>query len=257
MTIKLFRMLCASSWIFLIFIQRAASQNTREVLDLEKIALIFDFPRSELTITNYLNKEVFIYTKKDSIEEQEGTLPPVNPKSIYQCYLISSKTPNAFLPITITVSKRDAYITPYVEKFIAEISTLPDLPISQQGRLPFGKFDLSGASSAILYREEIRVPAHPKQIIKKGDTWTKLDEYPKYHPAAVSIIQDSSSGVDIRIAVYECLYDSEPLVKVPGGEKYFAAFDTSEAYPKEPPKEPRKEVPILRIFKGRFQVVSE
>jgi hypothetical protein len=169
--------------------------------------------------------------------------------------LISSKTPNAFLPITITVSKRDAYITPYVEKFIAEISTLPDLPVSQQGRLPFGKFDLSGASSAILYHEEIRVPAHPKQIIKPGDTWTKLDEYPKYHPAAVSIIQDSLSGVDIRIAVYECLYDSEPLVKVPGGEKYFAAFDTSEADPKEPPREPRKEVPILRIFKGLNQIV--
>jgi hypothetical protein len=63
-------MLCASSWIYLVFIQRAASQNTSEVLDLERIAMIFDFPRSELTITNYLNKEVFIYTKKIQLKKR-------------------------------------------------------------------------------------------------------------------------------------------------------------------------------------------
>jgi hypothetical protein len=66
--------------------------------------------------------------------------------------------------------------------------------------------------------------------------------------AAVSIVRDASSEVDVRIAQYTSLYDPDILVKVPGGEEYFAAFN--EDHEDDP-----KESPILTIFKGLNQIV--
>jgi hypothetical protein len=99
-----------------------------------------------------------------------------------------------------------------------------------------------------LYIEEIRVPSHFKKIIEPGDTWTRQDEYPKFHPATVSIIRDASSEVDVRIAQYAELYYPDNLIKVPGGEEYFAAFN-------DDPEDNPKENPVPIIFKGLNQIV--
>lgn len=234
--------------VYLLLFGALWGQAPRSVIDLDRVADLLKFPRSELVISDYLDQEKFIYTKKNVSEENSGRMPPVDPASIYQSYWIASKTPNALLPIVITISKRDAYVTPYVDKFMAEASRLPDTPVSEKGRLPFGKFDLSETSSAIFYIEEMRVPAHSDQIIDPGDTWTRLDEYPTYSLAALSIVRDSSSEVDVRIAQYAGLYYPNKLVKVPGGEEYFAAFN-------EDPEDNPKENPILNIFKGLNQIV--
>jgi hypothetical protein len=223
-------------------------EDFKKFIDLDRVADLLKFPRSELVVTDYTAQEKFIYTKKTSTEDQRGEMPPVDPASIYQAYWIASKTPNALLPIVVTISKRDAYVTPYVNRFMAEANRLPETPVTEKGRLPFGKFELSGTSSAILYIEEIRVPAHSNQIIEPGDTWTRLDEYPKFHPAAVSIIRDASSEVDVRIAQYACLYYTDKLIKMPGGEEYFAAFN-------DDPEDNPKENSILNIFKGLNQIV--
>lgn len=233
---------------YLLLFGTTLGQDLRNVIDLERVADLLKFPKSELIITDYLDQEKFIYTKKTSTEDQRGLMPPVAPASIYQSYWIASKTPNALLPIIVTISKRDAYVTPYVDNFIAEASRLPESPVSEKGRLPFGKFDLTGTSSAILYIEQMRVPAHSKIVIEPGDTWTRPDEYPKFHLATISIVRDATSEVDVRIAHYASLYYPDSLVKVPGGEEYFAVFN-------DDPEDNPKESPILDIFKGLNQIV--
>jgi hypothetical protein len=195
-----------------------------------------------------LDQEKFIYTKKTSTEDQRGRLPPVDPESIYQSYWIASKTPNALLPIIVTLSKPDAYLTPKVKKIIEELKAYAATQRSQGVHSPFGDFGLPEASQASIFHEEIRVPAHSRQIIEPGDTWTRLDEYPKFHPATASIVRDASSEVDVRIAQYAELYYPDNLVKVPGGEEYFAAFN-------DDPEDNPKESPIFSIFKGLNQIV--
>jgi hypothetical protein len=225
-----------------------SGQDSGKIIDLDRVADLLKFPRSELVMTDYLNQEKFIHTKKTSTEDQRGQLPPVDPTSIYQSYWISSKTSNALLPIIITLSKPDAYLTPEVKKIIADYNSYASTQRAKDDHFPYGDFKLKGTTSASVYLKDIRVPAHSRQIIEPGDTWTRLDEYPKFHPAAVSIVRDASSEVDIRIAQYACLYDPDILVKVPGGEEYFAAFnDDAEDNPKEHP--------ILGIFKGLNQIV--
>lgn len=238
--------LCSA--VYLMLFGTSMGQDPKNVIDLDRVADLLKFPRSELVITDYLDQEKFIYTKKTSTEDQRGRMPPVDPASIYQSYWISSKTPNALLPIIVTLSKRDAYLTPEVKKIIEDYSAYAATQRAQGGHSHFGDFELPGASHASIYWKDIRVPAHSRQIIEPGDTWTRLDEYPKFHPAIVSIVRDASSEVDVRIAQYACLYYPDNLVKVPGGEEYFAAFN-------DDPEDNPKETPLFSIFKGLNQIV--
>jgi hypothetical protein len=238
--------LCLVCYVLLLGI--SLGQDPESIIDLDQVADLLKFPRYELVITNYFDQEKFIYTKKPSTEEQRGQMPPVDPNSIYQSYWIASKTPNAFLPIIITLSKPNAYLTPEVIKIIEDYNTYASTLRAKDDHFPYGDFKLLGASYASVYFKNTRVPAHSKQIIEPGDTWTRLDEYPKFHPAIVSIVRDAASEVDIRITQYTCLYDPEILVKVPGGDEYFAAFN-------DDPEDNPKENPILNIFKGLNQIV--
>jgi hypothetical protein len=222
--------------------------RTEPIINLDKVGKALGYPPEQLVIIDYLDQEKFIYTKKTSTEDQRGLMPPVDPASIYQSYSIVSKTPNALLPIVVTISKRNAYVTPYVDNFMAEANRLPEIPVSDKGRLPFGKFNLSGTSSAIFYMEEMRIPAQLKKIIEPGDTWTRQDEYPKFHMSSLSIVQDASSEVDVRIALYASLYYPNHLIQIPGGEEYFAAFN-------EEVSDNPKDLSILDIFKGLNQIV--
>jgi hypothetical protein len=95
--------LCLVCYVLLFGI--SLGQDLRSVIDLDQVADLLNFPRSELVMKNYLDQEKLIYTKKTSTEEQRGQMPPVDPKSIYESYWILSKTPNAFLHIIITLSK--------------------------------------------------------------------------------------------------------------------------------------------------------
>ncbi len=228
---------------FLLF-GTSSGQLPGSVIDLDRIADLLKFPRSELAITDYTAQEKFIYTKKTPSEEGRGRMPPVDPASILQSYWISSKTPNAFLPIIVTLSKPDAYLTPKVKKTIDAFKEYA----AQQSDYAYKDFEVKEASHASLFWEEIRVPAYDKIVIEPGDTWTRQDEYPKYHPASVSIVRDSLSEVDVRIAQYDRLYRSNKLIKLPGGEEYFAAFNEDlEDNPKPHP------VPIA--FNGLNQIV--
>ena len=242
--------------VYLLLFGISWGQAPSSVIDLDRIADLLKFPRSELVITDYLDQEKFIYTKKTPSEQDSGRLPPVDPALIYQSYWISSKNPNALLPIIVTLSEPDAYLTPKVKKAIEDLMTYAATQRSKGLYSPFGDFGLPEASQASIFPEEIRVPAHSKQIIEPGDTWTRLDEDPKFHPATVSIVRDALSEVDVRIAQYNGLYYPDDLVKVPGGEGYFAAFgDEPVDDPKEPSKKPPRETPIFSIFKGLNQIV--
>ena len=234
--------------VYLMLLGTLLGQDPASVIDLDRVADLLKFPRSELLITDYLDQEKFIYTKKNVSEENSGRMPPVDPASIYQSYWIASKTPNALLPIIVTLSRRDAYLTPKVKKMIEEFNAYAATQHVQGGHSSFGDFESPGASQASIFHEEIRIPAHSDQIIEPGDTWTRLDEYPTSHPATVSIVRDASSEVDVRIAQYAELYYPDNLVKVPGGEDYFAAFN-------DDPEDNPKESPIFTIFKGLNQIV--
>ncbi len=223
-------------------------QDPESIIDLDQVADLLKFPRSELVITNYLDQEKFIYTKKTSSEDQRGQLPPVDPTSIYQSYWIASKTPNAFLPIIVTLSKRDAYLTPKVKEIIKALSAHAVAQRSKGVDYPYGNFELQGASRAAMFWEEIRVPAFLKKTIEPGDNWTRQDEYPKFRPANVSITTDALSEVDVRITQYACLYFSDKLVKLPGGENYFAAFN-------EDPEDDPKGYAVFDFLKGLNQIV--
>ena len=219
-------------------------QQSSSVIDLDRIADLLKFPRAELVISDYTAQEKFIFTKKTPSEEGRGLMPPVDPASILQSYWISSKTPNTFLPIIVTLSKPDAYLTPKVKETIAALKEYA----AQQSDYAYKDFGVQEASHASLFWEEIRVPAYDKIVIEPGDTWTRQDEYPKYHSANVSIVRDALSEVDVRIAQYDRLYRSNKLIKLPGGEEYFAAFNEDlEDNPKPHP------VPIA--FNGLNQIV--
>ena len=232
------------------------AQDPTNLIDLDRVADLLKFPRSELVIIDYLDQEKFIYTKKNISEENSGRMPPVDPASIYQSYWIASKTPNALLPIIVTLSKPDAYLTPKVKKMIEDLTAHAATQRSLGVDFLFGDFKSPEASKAAMFHEEIRVPSHLKVIIEPGDTWTRQDDYPTHHPATVSIARDASSEVDVRIALYNGLYYPHTLVQVQGGEEYFAAFgDEPEDDPKEPSKKPPRETPIFSIFKGLNQIV--
>ena len=102
--------------VYLMLPTTSLAQDPTNVIDLNRVANLLKFPRSELVIIDYLDQERFIYTKKNISEENSGRMPPVDPASIYQSYWITSKTPNALLPIIVTLSKPDAYLTPKVKK---------------------------------------------------------------------------------------------------------------------------------------------
>jgi hypothetical protein len=230
--------------VYLLLFETLFGQAPSIVIDLDRVADLLKFPRSELVITDYTSQEKFIYTKKNVVEENSGRMPPVDPASILQSYWISSKTPNAFLPIIFTLSKPDAYLTTKVKKTIDALKEYA----AQQSDYAYKDFGVKEASHASLFWEEIRVPAYDKIVIEPGDTWTRQDEYPKYHPANVSIVRDALSEVDVRIAQYDRLYYPNKLIKLPGGEEYFAAFNEDlEDNPKPHP------VPIA--FNGLNQIV--
>ena len=231
------------TFYFLLF-GTSYGQLSSSVIDLDRIADLLKFPRAELVISDYTAQEKFIFTKKTPSEEGRGLMPPVDPASILQSYWISSKTPNAFLPIIVTISKPDAYLTTKVKKTIDAFKEYA----AQRSDYAYKDFGVQEASHASLFWEEIRVPAYDKIVIEPGDTWTRQDEYPKYHPANVSIVRDSLSEVDVRIAQYDRLYRSNKLIKLPGGEEYFAAFNEDlEDNPKPHP------IPIA--FNGLNQIV--
>ena len=228
---------------FLLF-GTSSGQLPSSIIDLDRIADLLKFPRSELAIVDYTAQEKFIYTKKTPSEEGRGSMPPEDPTTILQSYWISSKTPNAFLPIIITLSKPDAYLTKRTKEMIAGWKRYA----AEHSDYAYKDFGVQEASHASLFWEEIRVPAYDKIVIDPGDTWTRQDEYPKYHPANVSIVRDALSEVDVRIAQYDRLYRSNKLIKLPGGEEYFAAFNEDlEDNPKPHP------VPIA--FNGLNQIV--
>lgn len=81
--------LCLAAYLLLF--GTLLGQDSRNVIDLDRVADLLKFPRSELVITDYLDQEKFIYTKKTSTEDQRGRMPPVDPSSIYQSYWIASK----------------------------------------------------------------------------------------------------------------------------------------------------------------------
>ena len=230
--------------VYLPLFGTSLGQDPASVIDLDRVADLLNFPRSELVITDYTAQEKFIYTKKDVVEEGRGQMPPVDPASIYQSYWISSKTPNAFLPIIVTLSKPDAYLTKKVKKIIDGLKEYA----AQHSDYAYRDFGVPESSHASIFWEEIRIPAYVKKVIAPGDTWTRIDEYPKFHPATASIVRDASSEVDVRIAQYAELYYPDNLVKVPGGEDYFAAFN-------DDPEDNPKESPIFTIFKGLNQIV--
>ena len=224
------------------------SQTPKSAINLDQIADLLKFPRSELLILDYLDQEKFIYTKKDINEENSGRMPPVDPESIYKSYRITSKTPNAFLPIVVTISKADAYLTPKVKKVIEGLNAYAATQRMQGGHFYYGDFEMPGASYATIFCEEIRVPAHSNLVIEVGDTWSRPDQYPKFHPANVSIVRDVSSGVDVRIAQYACLYYPNKLIKLSGAEDYFASFND------DPADNPEKES-LINMFKGLNEIV--
>lgn len=225
-----------------------SSQTVKSAIDLDQIADLLKFPRSELLIVNYLDKEKFIYTKRDINEENSGRMPPVDPESIYKSYWIASKTPNAFLPIVVTIFKANAYLTPKVKEMIDGVNAYAATQRSQGGHFSYGDIEIPGTSYATIFWEEIRVPAHSNAVIKPGDTWSKPDQYPKFHPASVSIVRDISSGVDIRIAQYACLYYPDKLIKLPGGEDYFSAFN-------DDPADNPETHSLINMFKGLNEIV--
>jgi hypothetical protein len=247
-TIKINLKLISCLTIYFIFNGNLFGQDLLSIIDLNRVANLLNFPKSELLITDYLSQEKFIYTKKNTSEENSGRIPPVDPKSIYQSYLITSKTPNAFLPIIITLSKPDAYLTPRVKEIVAGLNLYASNQLTLGGDYPYGDFKLPGASHASMFWEEIRVPAHSKQVIDPGDTWTRLDEYPTTHPANVSIIKDATCEVDVRITQYAYFYFSEKMVKLPGAENYFAAFN-------EDPEDDPKGYAVFDFLKGLNQIV--
>ena len=238
--------------VYLLLFGISWGQAPSSLIDLDRIAVLLKFPRSELIVIDYTAQEKFIYTKKTPSEQDSGRMPPVDPASIYQSYWISSKTPNAFLPIIVTLSKPDAYLTTKVKQ---TIDLLKEYAV-QQSDYAYKDFGVQEASHASLFWEEIRIPEYEKIVIEPGDTWTRQDDSPRSHPANVSIVRDALSEVDVRIAHYDRLYHSNKLIKLPGGEGYFAAFgDEPEDDPKEPSKKPPRETPIFIIFKGLNQIV--
>lgn len=245
---KLFSKLSLSLIFYILLYGTVFSKTPKSIVDLDQIADLLKFPRSELLIVDYINQEKFIYSKKDVNEENSGRMPPVDPESIYKSYLIASKTPNAFLPIVVTISKANAYLTPKVKKTIEGLNAYAATQRSQGGHFSYGDFEIPGASYATMFWEEIRVPAHSNLVIEPGDTWSKPDQYPKYHPANVSIVRDVTSGVDVRIAQYACLYYPNKLIKLPGGEDYFAAFNDN------PGANPNKDS-LINMFKGLNEIV--
>ena len=82
--------------VYLLLPGTSLAQDPTNVIDLDRIADLLKFPRSELVITDYTAQEKFIYTKKTPSEEDSGRLPPVDPASIYQAYWISSKPRRLF-----------------------------------------------------------------------------------------------------------------------------------------------------------------
>lgn len=232
------------STIYIILLGTSLGQQLGSQIDLDRIAAGMKFPRSELIITNYTTQEKFIYTKKTPSEENRDLLPPVDPAHIYQSFWISSNTPNTFLPIVVTISKPDAYFTQKVRKMVDGLNEYA----AQHSDYAYGDFAIPEASHAPMFWEEIRIPAYMKKVIEPSDTWTRNDEYPKYHPANVSIVRDAIGAVDVRIAKYVCLHEPHKLIKLPGGEEYFAAFN-------DDPADDPKESPLLSIFKGLNQIV--
>lgn len=224
------------------------SQTPDSAINLDEIADLLKFPRSELLLIDYLDKEKFIYTKKDINEENNGRMPPVDPESIYESYWITSKTANGFLPIVVTISKANAYLTPKVKEMIEGLNKYAATQRSQGGHFLYGDIEIPGTSYATIFWEEIRVPAHSTSAVEPSDTWSKPDQYPKFHPANVSIVRDASSGVDIRIAQYACLYYPDKLIKLPGAEGYFATFN-------DDPADDLEKKSLVNMFKGLNKIV--
>ena len=50
--------------VYLMLLGTSLGQDSKNVIDLDRVADLLKFPRSELVITDYLDQEKFIYTKK-------------------------------------------------------------------------------------------------------------------------------------------------------------------------------------------------
>jgi hypothetical protein len=226
----------------------AFGEESSGMLDFNQLAKVLKFPRDQLVISDYLEIEKAAYTKRTASENERNQAPPVDANSIYESYLITSKTKNTFLPIVITLSKPDAYLTPKVKKLVADYESYAEAQRTKGEFFTFGKFDLLGSFNGTLFHEEIRVIADLSEISEPEDKSTWIGKYVTKIPAIVSIGRENSTKVDIRITQQTCFSHPDQLIKIDAGENYFAIFN-------DDPNDHPDETSILNIFKGLNQVV--
>ena len=213
------------------------------------VAEAMQFPSEQLIIVNYLSEEKKAYSSPIQRElHRENFGDPLIPKDwkplintdyLYEACLVTGVNVLSFHPIVITVAKRNTYSYPKVQEIIEVLNGLPELPMSQKGRLPFGNFQLEGAINAELFIEEVRHPSTPlsgRETELGEKIYYPVPDFtlgtrgptPETSPSIVSLVQVANSDVDIRIAKYDGFYSSDNLVKIPGGEQYYEMFHEEE-----------------------------
>lgn len=226
------------------------------------VAQAMRFPEDQLTIEDYLDVEKMVYNTPSASEFDKPNFQPIiNTDHLYEAYLIKGQNILSFHPIIVTVVKRDTYNYPSLLEKIEVFNSLPDLPFEQKGRLPLGRFDVDGAEVANLIVEEIRHPStpHTSQRTPNGErimhpvpdqSLSKWDDYPQTMMSSVSIVQIADSDIDLRIAKYTGFYTPDDLVKVAGGEWYYAMFND---YREDNPKDDPPHVTIQNLFRALNQ----
>jgi hypothetical protein len=216
-----------------------------EIINLKEIAKSFNFPVEKLVLEDYTDVEKLLYSTKMPFEQQA----PFPPENIYVVYKITSSIPNSFHPIIITVVKEDSYLTENVKNNMSLIDKLPEKNLQQGGRLPFGNFKISEKFNGYLYHEEMRVPAKLTPI--PGQSPVIVNDTPMTQPSTLSFISFPNSKIDVRIAKYDNFSLPHNLVKIPGGERYYAMFNDAEVIddPNELPKEAMEQT-VISLFRN-------
>lgn len=188
---------------------------------LSEISKIVGYPADMLEVNDVTSSERKIYSLQTTVERQRGTVAPINPDSILFAYRITSKIPDSFYPILVTItsagtliSPEGGFVEPRIELFIKGMSKIPEGPLDEGGRGHFGLLDVPGFGHGGIAFGRVRTPSRIMAM-----------ESPGYSMGTIGFFTVPEVKLDIRVAIMSVLDNRvQILAPMKNAELYFSYF---------------------------------
>ncbi len=189
-------------------------------LDNTVIGNALGYPHTQLVVTDVTEAERKLYTT--TVEgEGDGLRAHIEPDRILQSVRITSRIRQTFYPILVTVAKKGTFLSPQFRNLVEMLNAIPADERKKQGMKHLGRFSIENVGAGGCVIASIRIPSSVKEMTE-----------PFFGMSVVTELRLENESADIRVAMFLTLDEGGrvPLLKVDGGETYYATFNSTSGF---------------------------